>query len=137
MAYDKKKLEKQALAAIREHNLMFITDVPAYLPCATSTFYALELEKSEEIKELMEENRIKVKNGLRAKWYKSENATVQIALYKLIGTDDEVHRLSGTRQEISGPGGKPIQTEVIDYKKLSDDALREIIAAAEPGGGEG
>jgi len=47
------------------------------------------------------------------------------------------HRGYVERQEISGPGGKPIHTEVIDYKKLSDDALREIIAAAEPGGGEG
>jgi hypothetical protein len=47
------------------------------------------------------------------------------------------HRGYVERQEISGPGGKAIQLEQIDYKKLSDDALREIIAAAEPGGGEG
>jgi len=137
MAYDKKKLEQQALAVVEEHKLMFVTDIPSYLPCSTSTFYALELEKSESIKELLDANRVRIKNGLRAKWYKSENATVQIALYKLIGTDDEVHRLNGTRQEISGPGGKAIQVEQIDYKKLSDDALREIIAAAQPEGGEG
>jgi len=137
MAYDKKKLQKQALDAIKEHNLMFITDLPSYLPCARSTFYLLELDKVDDIKDALEVNRVRIKNGLRAKWYKSENATVQIALYKLIGTDDEVHRLNGTRQEISGPGGKAIQLEQIDYKKLSDDALREIIAAAQPEGSEG
>jgi len=99
MAYKKAELEKQALAAIRDNNLMFVTDVPTYLPCAVSTFYAKKLEESEAIKEALERNRVKTKNGLRAKWYKSENATVQIALYKLIGTEEEAHRLNGSRQE--------------------------------------
>ena len=100
MAYKKSQLEKQAIEAIKKHNLMFITDVPAYLPCATSTFYSKELEKSEAIKELLNKNRINVKNGLRAKWFKSDNPTVQIALYKLIGTDDEAHRLNGSKREV-------------------------------------
>jgi len=112
MAYKKEDLEKQALAAIEKHNLMFVSDVTAYLPCSSSTFYAKNLEKSEAIKESLEQNRIKTKNGMRAKWYKSESATLQIALYKLIGTDEEAHRLNGSRQEIKHEG--------IDLKKLPD-----------------
>lgn len=104
MAYKKSDLEKQALDAIKKHNLMFVGDVVAYLPCSSSTFYNKEMEKLESIKEALEENRIKTKNGLRAKWYKSENATVQIALYKLIGTEDEVDRLNGSKQKIEHEG---------------------------------
>lgn len=99
MAYKKADLERQALAAIKEHNLMFVTDVPTYLPCSVATFYNKKLEELESIKDALERNRVKVKNGLRAKWYKSDNPTVQIALYKLIGTEDEAHRLNGSRQE--------------------------------------
>ena len=100
MAYKKADLEAQALKAIKEHNLMFVSDLVAYLPCSSSTFYAKNLEKSEAIKELLNKNRINVKNGLRAKWFKSDNPTVQIALYKLIGTDDEAHRLNGSKREV-------------------------------------
>lgn len=99
MAYKKADLEKQALAAIKEHNLFFIEDVVAYLPCGKKTFYNKELHEVHTIKDALERNRVKVKNGLRAKWYKSDNPTVQIALYKLIGTEDEAHRLNGSRQE--------------------------------------
>lgn len=101
MAYNKAELEKQALEAIKANNLMFVTDVPAYLPCSIATFYNKKLEELETIKEALEQNRIKTKNGLRAKWYKSDNATVQIALYKLIGTEEEAHRLNGSKQEHS------------------------------------
>lgn len=105
MAYKKADLEKQALAAIKEHNLMFVTDVPAYLPCSTKTFYNYSLQELQSIKEALEANRIKTKNGLRAKWYKSNNATTQIALYKLIGNEDEAHRLNGSKQQIDHTTG--------------------------------
>ena len=100
MAYKKAELEAQALKAIKDNNLMFVTDVPAYLPCTTKTFYNKELHELQAIKESLEQNRVKTKNGLRAKWYKSDNATVQIALYKLIGTEEEADRLNGSRQKI-------------------------------------
>lgn len=115
MAYKKAELEEQALRAIKDNNLMFVTDVPAYLPCSTATFYNKELEKLEAIKEALEQNRIKTKNGLRAKWYKSDNATVQIALYKLIGTEEEAHRLNGSRQQLDHTtNGKDIPSVTMD-----------------------
>lgn len=101
MAYKKAELEEQALAAIKKHNLFFIEDVVAYLPCTKGTFYNKNLHELDAIKDALSNNRIKVKNGLRAKWYKSDNATVQIALYKLIGTEEEAHRLNGSKQEHS------------------------------------
>ena len=113
MPYKKTDLERQALEAIKQHNLMFVSDVVAYLPCDRATFYRKGCNECDAIKEALEENRIKTKNGLRAKWYKSDNATVQIALYKLIGTEDEADRLNGSKQKISGPDGGPVSINLV------------------------
>ena len=97
MAYDVKELERLALEAISENDLVFIQEVVYFLPCSSATFYNLELEKLETIKDALEEKRIKIKSKLRKKWYDSDNATVQIALYKLIGTDEESDRINSQK----------------------------------------
>ena len=99
MAYNKNYLIKESIEAIQKNNLMFIGDLFAFVPFSQATFYNHKLEELEAIKKEFDSNRIKTKHSLKAKWYKSDNPTVQIALYKLIGSEDEVHRLSGTRHE--------------------------------------
>lgn len=94
MAYDKKKIFEQAKAAIMDNKLFFIDDVVAFLPIARSTFYDWEMDKSDELKGLLNENKIKIKSSMRSKWYKSQNATLQMALMKLICTDDERKKLA-------------------------------------------
>lgn len=115
MAYDKAKLEKQALKAIQEHKLFFINDLTAYLPCATSTFYSLKLEQSESIKTALEQNRVKTKHNLRNKWYKSDNATMTLALYKLLGNDDERRKLAQQYTEHSG--GVEVKGATIEFSE--------------------
>lgn len=122
MAYNKAELEKQALAAIREHNLFFIEDVVAFLPCTKGTFYNKGLHELDAIKEALETNRIKVKNGLRAKWYKNDNATTQIALYKLLGSEDELKRLAGQYVDITTKGDK---VEFTGFNFLPDNGSDE------------
>jgi len=94
MAYKKADLEKQAIEAIQKHNLFFIQDVAAFLPCDRSTFYNHDLDKLDTIKDALEKNRIKTKNGLRAKWYHGNAPATQIALYKLLADEDEIRKLS-------------------------------------------
>jgi hypothetical protein len=113
MAYNTKQIEQQALEAIAANNLMFVGDILAYVGCSRATFYNKGLDKVDAIKDALEKNRIKTKNGLRAKWYNSDNPTVQIALYKLIGSDEEVERLNGSRQHVDHTtGGNPIQPQI-------------------------
>mgnify|MGYP007112896025 CR=1 FL=1 len=57
-------------------------------------------EPPDELKELLEEQKVSLKVGMRSKWYKSDAPALQIALMKIISTEDEAHRLNGTRQEI-------------------------------------
>lgn len=104
MAYKKEELEKKALENIKKYKLYFIHDVIYYLPCSCATFYNHKLEKLESIKEALEKNKIKTKVGLRKKWYDSDNATAQIALYKLIGTDEESDRINSQKNKVEHSG---------------------------------
>lgn len=98
MAYDLKEIEETAIKAIMEHNLFFMEDVIAYVPCGKVTFYEHKLNELNTIKELLEQNKINQKVKLRKFWGTDDSAPVlQIALYKLIGTDDESDRINSQK----------------------------------------
>ena len=102
--YNKKKLQKDAENAIKENNLFFIEDVVAMLGIDKSTFYKYfpsESNESNELKKYLNKNRALIKMDLRKKWSESDNATTQLALYKLICDTDERKRLSVSYNEVS------------------------------------
>jgi len=105
MAYNTEELEQQAIEAITKHNLIFIDEVVSFMDCSRSTFYERGLDKSDILKELILKNKNEMKAGLRKKWYVSENPTVQIVLYKLIGTDDEGDKINNQRIRHEFPEG--------------------------------
>ena len=97
MAYDRKKIFEQAKEMIVKHKLFFIEDIVAFLPCDKTTFYRFfEVESNEynELKALLETNRIEIKVSMRSKWYKSDAPVLQMALMKLISTEEERKKLS-------------------------------------------
>ena len=60
MAYDRKKIFKQAKEAITKHKLIFMDDVVSFLPISKITFYGffpLESNERNELKELLVQNR--------------------------------------------------------------------------------
>jgi hypothetical protein len=102
MAYDRIKIYNQALDLIEKKKLFFIEDVVTLLPIAKKTFYEwfpIDSDECNTIKELLDKNKIDVKNGLRNKWYNGNNPLTQMALYKLIGTEEEYHRIASTKTE--------------------------------------
>jgi hypothetical protein len=102
MAYDRNKIYQQALDLIEKKKLFFIEDVVTLLPISKPTFYEFfEIDSNElnTIKEGLDKNKIEVKNGLRNKWYNGNNPLTQMALYKLIGTEEEYHRIASTKTE--------------------------------------
>ena len=118
MAYDKEKIYNQALQTIEENKLFFVEDVVSYLPCAKATFYdffPLNSDELNTIKDALEKNKTSIKVSMRAKWYKSDNPSLQIALMKMIATDDEAHRLNGSRfvGDVTS-GGEPIQNIILN-----------------------
>ena len=97
MAYDKKKIFEQAKEVITKHKLFFIEDVVAFLPITKKTYYEwwpVGGDESDQLKELLDENKTTLKVSMRKKWFDSDNATLQMALMKLISTPEELRKLS-------------------------------------------
>jgi len=97
MAYDRKKIFEQAKEQIVKHKLFFVDDIVAFLPCSKSSFYEFYPDGSDELdelKELLDQNRITLKVSMRSKWYTSNAPALQLALMKLIATPEELKKLS-------------------------------------------
>ena len=109
MAYDTEKLFQQAKEAVEKHNLFFVEDIVAFIPCSRSTFYDRFPDGSEELdtlKTMLEDNRVKTKSSIRAKLYKSDRASELLALYRLIATPEEHQRLNQQYIDHTSKGGK-------------------------------
>ena len=103
MAYDRKKIFEQAKEVIPKHKLFFIEDIVAFLPIAKKTFYEyfpIDSNESNELKELLEQNRTELKVSMRSKWYKSNSPALQLALKKLIANKEELRPLSMQYQDV-------------------------------------
>lgn len=102
MANDRNAIFEQAKTVAESKKLIWIEEVVAFLPISTTTFYEYfpaKSEESEAIKEIIANNRISLKAAMRKKWYDSENPTLQVSLMKLLGTEEETHRLNGSKTE--------------------------------------
>ena len=92
MAHNAKQKEailKKAIKVAKDENLCFMHYIVAYLPISNGTFYDWKLHELEELKDVLEENAIKKKTVLLTKWGDSNNATLQIALFKLLANEEE------------------------------------------------
>ena len=112
MAYKTNELEEKALEAIKEHGLVFIEEVVSFLPCSKPTFYEHGLNESNAIKEAIEYNKVSKKAKLRKNWEHSENATLNISLYKLLANEEELQRLSVQKVEHSGKDGERLDINI-------------------------
>ncbi len=97
MAYNTEDLFNTAIEQIKKNKLFFIEDIIAFLPCRKSTFYEHFPNDSDYYKKMFEElerNRTELKVSMRSKWYKSNAPALQMALMKLICTDEERKKLA-------------------------------------------
>jgi hypothetical protein len=110
MAYDRVKIFEQAKEMIVKHKLFFVEDIVAFLPISKKTFYEyfpLDSNESNELKELLDTNRIELKVSMRSKWYKSNAPALQMALMKLIASPEELRKLA-MNHVVSEEAEKPI-----------------------------
>lgn len=120
MAYDRNKIFKQAQDVIREHNLFFIEDIVAWLPISKPTFYEffpLGTNEFNELKKMLEDNKVRMKTSIRAKLYKGKGADL-IALYKMICTDEERKAIAMVNKTDLTSGDEPLSVkfEIVDGK---------------------
>jgi hypothetical protein len=117
MAYKTKELLEKAIRAATEEELHFIEDVVSFLPCTKPTFYEHKLNESNELKTILENNKIALKRKLRKKWEESDNPTLHMALYKLVADDKERKRLSIQYQQVEHSGDNEIKITFEKGKK--------------------
>lgn len=108
----KDKLIEQAVKVIKEEEIVFISEVWPYLDISKQTFYNKDLDKVDEIKEAVQLNKLKMKKSMKKKWHKSDNATMQIALMRLVGTSEERQKLSQQHVDHTSAGDKLEQTVI-------------------------
>lgn len=129
MAYNKEDLQKKAREAIEKHKLFFVEDIVVFLPCSKPTFYEYfpaESNELNELKDMLEKNRVELKVSMRSKWYKSNSPALQMALMKLIATPEELKKLSMHYQE--SETNLNINRN-LDTSKLSDETLDDLMLA--------
>ena len=119
MAYKTSQLEDQSLKVIKEKSLIFIDDIVVYLPCNRATFYNHNLDKLDTIKDALEFNKTETKLKLRTKWQDSDNATLQIALMRLICSDAERRKLAINYNEVTGKDGATLFQSMTDEELLT------------------
>jgi hypothetical protein len=118
MAYDTDKMIEQCLKLIKKHKLTFIEDVTAMTPFHKRTFYDHKLHECDAIKTELEKNKAQMKRGLRVKWYNNDNATTQIALYRLLADADELDKLSVSKHQVQMTTEQPLFD--VDNKPTDD-----------------
>jgi hypothetical protein len=59
-----------------------------------TTGYKYGLDDLEEIKKAIDQQKTSLKKKMRRNWRNSDNATLQIAEFKLLSSDDELARLN-------------------------------------------
>ena len=104
MPYDTKVLKQNAIDAIKKNKLIFIEDIAAMLGINKTTLYnhfPIDTDDFNELTTLLNENKISLKVSLRRKWFDSDNATTQMALYKLCSTPEEHKKLQQNYTDVT------------------------------------
>lgn len=109
-------------ATDRRKNLHFIEDVCVEVGVSRPAFYDHFPNNSNDYNDILnalKENRVRTKKSMRKKWYDSSNATLQVALYKMIGTEQDRKKLTQSHQDITSDGEK--LAGPIIYKPTKED----------------
>ncbi len=117
MAYDKEEIFNDAVDLSLTEGFFFVQDLIDYLRVSKSTFYEFFPDKSDELDELkrnLYNNRIQEKIKLRKKLGEGSGSEL-IALYKLLGTDEERKRLSTTYNDLTTQGEKLNTTTTVEF----------------------
>ena len=120
---DKEKLKIKAIEVINKHKLIFVEDVVAMCGISKPSFYEhfkVDSDDFNDIKGLLEQNKIDIKVSIRRKWNDSDNATAQMALYKLCSTKEEHMKLQQNYTDHTTDGDK-IQSTTIVFKDFDNE----------------
>lgn len=114
------KYKAELLDVIKKHKIAFIDHCFAFTSFSRSTAYEHNLDKSDDIKNAIAQNRVKAKNYMLNKWIASDNATLQLAAYRLCADPEEHQKLNQQYIDHTSKGEKIQPAPIVFYD--SDDA---------------
>lgn len=117
----KEKAFEDAKDVIVKNNLIFIEDIIANIGISKTTFYQyfkVGGDELNELKRLLDKNRIDLKVSMRKKWFDSDAPALQMGLYKLLSTEEELIRLSNQYK---------IKEDDGDELNETDEAIKAIV----------
>ena len=114
------KYEIELIETIHKHKWMRWSHIDwTALSFSRKTAYNYNLHELHAIKEAFEQNRSKATNYLLQKWIQSDNATLQIAAFKIIADSDDHKRLNQTYIDQ--------KNENVDLSGLSTEEIKELL----------
>ena len=85
----------EAVKIIKKNKLVFISELLTFMSVSTFYFYTTHrLHENIEIQQALNKNKVTNKKSMRQKWFDSTNPVLQVSLYKLLSTDEELQKLS-------------------------------------------
>ena len=116
---DYKILEEQCLVILKENNILTMDGITPFLPFSLDTFFEYELDRSKVLQNAINDNRAVAKQQLMQQWMKpNASPTCQIALYKLLATEEERRAMSSVKKEDSG--NEEISTQEAYLRSLEE-----------------
>ena len=128
MAYNTKILFEKAKEQITSKKLIFVEEVVAFIGINKTTFYdhfPIHSNEINELKELIEVNKVSLKTSMRKKWYDSDNPTLQMALMKLLSNQTEHKLLSQNYTDYTTDGNAISQTNEFTFKVIDKNDITE------------
>lgn len=105
-----KVLQKAIVKTIKDNkyvkSLKMALTLSGVNPITYNKYFPKESEGREEVDMLILQNRAKIQLGLLTKWGNAKKSTpiTDIALMKMVGSKEDVHRLNGTKSETTIKG---------------------------------
>src|SRR5690554_4303509 len=113
------KYKAELLNVIKKHKIAFMDHCFAFTSFSRSTAYEHNLDKSDDIKNAIAQNRVKAKNYMLNKWIASDNATLQLAAFRLCSDREEHQKLNQQYIDHTSNGEKIQPAPIVFYD--SDD----------------
>ncbi len=117
----KEEIIQKSLEIIEKKNIVFIRELCAYLPIGKSTFYEWDLDKSDVLRDAIDNSKVCRKASLRSNWEASDNATLQLASYRLMSEPDEHKKLNQNYTDITTDGDK-----ILPYDMNEKDRAQKV-----------
>lgn len=123
MRKTKKQHEIDIIQCIKENNIVCFDHIPGfYMDLGRTQLYNLKLNESDGIREALNSNKTRTAGMLFSKWIASDNATLQLAAYRLVCSDEERRKLNQQYIEATGKDGK----DLVPPRVLTKEEARKI-----------